>query len=217
MPALLRARCCVLGRWRLHRSRAQTDAPLVGSRYDPRLRFRTIATPRFDIHFTRVRKRWRAGWRRIDEVAPEVDRRLGGPPSGRVHVILVDQTDLSNGWATLVPYNLIEITAVPPPGESIIGNTDDWLRLVFAHEYTHIVHLEKSRGWIGGLRRVFGRLPLSFPNLFLPVWQIEGIATFEESAMTQPGRVPAGDFRMLLDEAAAAGRFEPLDRADERG
>ena len=81
----------------------------------------------------------------------------------------------------------------------MIGNTDDWLRLVFSHEYTHIVHLEKSRGWIGGLRRVFGRAPVLYPNLFLPLWQIEGIATYEESALTGEGRVPAGDFRMIVD------------------
>ena len=134
--------------------------------------------------------------------------------AGRVHVILVDQTDLSNGWANPAPYNLIEITAAAPPGGSAIGNTDDWLRLVFSHEYTHIVHLEKARGWIGGLRRVFGRAPVLYPNLFLPLWQIEGIATYNESALTGEGRVPAGDFRMIVDRAAAAGRFDPIDRAN---
>ena len=130
-----------------------------------------------------------------------------------MHVILVDQADQSNGWATVFPYNLIELAAAPPPPESTIGNTDDWLRLVFAHEYTHIVHLEKSRGWIGGLRHVFGRVPVLQPNVFLPQWQVEGIATFEESVVTGEGRVPAGDFRMILDRAAAQGRFAPLDRA----
>ena len=80
-------------------------------------------------------------------------------------------------------------------------------------EYTHIVHLEKSRGWIGGLRRVFGRVPLLQPNVFLPQWQVEGIATFEESVVTGKGRVPAGDFRMILNRAAVQGRFAPLDRA----
>ncbi|MDQ3487155.1 MAG: hypothetical protein M3468_05390 [Acidobacteriota bacterium] len=193
---------------------AQTDSPLVGSRYDPRLQFRVLPTARADIYFHEGEDELaRRLARVIAEVAPEVDRRMGGAPSGRLRVILVDQTDVSNGWATVVPYNLIEIVAVPPSGRSIIGNTDDWLRLVFAHEYTHVVHLEKSRGWIGGLRKVFGRLPMLYPNLFLPDWQIEGLATFEESAITRQGRVPAGDFRMLLDEAAAAGRFAPLDRA----
>lgn len=186
----------------------------AANRYDPRFRFRTIATAHFNIYF---HQREEALARRLaviaEDVAARLRRELGGP-TGRVHVILVDQTDLSNGWATPTPYNLIEMTAAAPSGESTIGNTDDWLRLVFSHEYTHIVHLDKSRGWIGGLRGVFGRAPLLYPNLFLPLWQIEGIATYNESALTGEGRVPAGDFRLAVDRAAAEGRFEPLDRAN---
>ncbi len=102
---------------------------------------------------------------------------------------------------------------MPPRAGSLLGNTADWLRLVFAHEYTHVVHLDRSGGWIGGLRRVFGRLPVLFPNLFLPQWQIEGLATYEESALTGRGRVRAADFRLLLDRAAAAGRLLALDQA----
>jgi hypothetical protein len=183
------------------------------TRYDPRLRFRTLSTPRFHIHYHQGGE---AQARRLALIAERVAARLDetlGPPSGRVHVVLVDQSDLSNGWATPLPYNLIEITAATPDPTSFIGNTDDWLELVFTHEYTHVVHLSRSAGWIGGLRRGFGRMPLLFPNLYLPLWQIEGIATFEESAVTGQGRVPAGDFRTLLDQAAGGMRFEPLDRA----
>lgn len=183
------------------------------ARYDPRLDFRTLSTPRFDIYYHQQEEALAqrlAGL--VEEVAAEIDGRLGAP-AGRVRIILVDQTDRANGWATVIPYNLIELTAVPPPSHSTIGNTRDWLRLVFAHEYTHVVHLAKSRGWLGSLRRIFGRNPLFYSNLFVPHWQIEGLATYEESTVTGRGRVPAGDFRMLLDEAAAAGRFAPLDRA----
>jgi hypothetical protein len=188
------------------------DAFIGGSRYDPRLHFRTLSTARFDIHFHQREEalaRRLAGF--VEDVAREIDGRLGAP-RGRVHVILVDQTDQSNGWATVFPYNLIELSAVPPPSETIIGNTDDWLRLVFSHEYTHVAHLETSGGWIGSLGHVFGRLPLLRPNVFLPQWQIEGIATYEESVVSGEGRVPAGDFRMILDRDAAAQRFAPLDR-----
>ncbi len=189
------------------------DGPIASIRYDPRLRFRTISTRRFDIYFHQREEmlaRRLAGF--VEAVAAAVDNRLGAP-HGRVGVILVDQTDQSNGWATVFPYNLIELAAVPPPSDSVIGNTDDWLRLVFAHEYTHVVHLEKTGGWMSGLRRVFGRVPVLFPNAFLPDWQVEGLATFEESVQTGQGRMPAGDFRLILDRAAAAGRFAPLDRA----
>ncbi len=186
----------------------------AANRYDPRFRFRTITTQHFAIHFHQGEE---ALARRLATIAEDVFTRVSkqiGTPSGRVHVILVDQHDLSNGWATPVPFNLIEISAAAPSGDSTIGNTDDWLRLVLSHEYTHIAHLDKARGWIGGLRNVFGRAPVLYPNLFLPLWQIEGIATYNESVLTGEGRVPSGDFRMLVDRAAAAGRPDPIDRAN---
>jgi hypothetical protein len=185
----------------------------AADRYDPRLRFRTLRTENFDIHAHQGEE---AMARRLASIAERARRQLQpvyGVPRGRVQVILVDQTDLSNGWATPVPYNTIEITAVAPPPESVIGNTTDWLDVVFTHEYTHILHLDRSRGFMQGVRRVFGRVPPAFPNGFLPVWQIEGLATFEESRVTGAGRIPAGDFRAIVDVAAAAGRFEPIDRA----
>jgi hypothetical protein len=190
------------------------SSAVAANRYDPRFRFRTITTSHFAIHFHQGEESLA---RRLATIAEDVFNRVSrqiGTPSGRVHVILVDQHDVSNGWATPVPFNIIEISAAAPPGQSTIGNTDDWLRLVLSHEYTHIVHLDKARGWIGGLRNVFGRAPLLYPNLFLPLWQIEGIATYNESLLTGDGRVPAGDFRMIVDRAAVAGRFDPIDRAN---
>lgn len=192
---------------------AAVSAADAAVRYDPRLRFRTISTPRFDIHFHQGEEglaRRLAGF--VEAEAAEVDRSVGAP-IGRVQIVLVDQSDLSNGWATPLPYNTIELSAAAPPAESSIGNTDDWLRLVFVHEYTHIAHLSRASGWIGGLRRGFGRLPLLFPNLYQPVWGIEGIATWRESESTRQGRVRAGDFRQWITRAAAADRFEPIDRA----
>jgi hypothetical protein len=191
-------------------------APPIASasgRYDPRLRFQTIATPRFDIHFHQGEE---AQARRLaplaEAIAAALDATLG-PPSGRVQVILVNQSDISNGWATPLPFNTIEISAAAPGGSSLIGNTDDWLRMVFAHEYTHIVHLSRGRGWIGGLRRALGRMPLLYPNLYLPLWQIEGLAVYQESALTGQGRVPDWNVRAIAEVAAAASRFEPLDRS----
>jgi Tol biopolymer transport system component len=188
----------------------------ASTRYDPRLRFQTISTPRFDIHFHQGEEALAQRLARIvEEVATTIDGGLG-PASGRVQVILVDQNDLSNGWATPVPYNTIEITAAAPPADSLIGNSDDWLRLVFIHEYTHIVHLSRTGGWLGGLRRAFGRLPVLYTNLFTPIWQIEGLATWQESAQTGTGRVRAGDFRLILETEAAERRMQSLDRASNR-
>ncbi|MGH9309599.1 MAG: hypothetical protein ACRD1U_09515 [Vicinamibacterales bacterium] len=185
----------------------------ASTRYDPRLRFRTISTPRFDIHFHQGEEAIAARLAgMIEAAAADVDATIGAGV-GRVQVILVDQHDLSNGWATPLPYNTIEISVAAPSAGTSLGNTDDWLRLVFVHEYTHIAHLSRAGGWIGGLRRGFGRHPLLFPNMYQATWGIEGLATWQESSATHQGRVPAGDFGQLVRVAAAAGRFEPLDRA----
>jgi Tol biopolymer transport system component len=192
---------------------ADAATATASDRYDPRLRFRTLSTPGFDIHFHQGED---APAKRLAAIAEAVARELEptlGRPRQRVHVILVDQDDRSNGWATPVPSNVIEITAAAPGGADLIGNTSDWLRLVFVHEYTHILHLDRSRGVFGGLRRVFGRHPLLMPNLFVPPWQIEGLATYYESVSTGEGRLPAGDFGLMLHRAAAARRFASLDRA----
>jgi hypothetical protein len=191
-----------------------TEHAAAANRYDPRLRFRSIETRRFTVHFHQGEE---AIARRLaaiaEDVADQVARELG-TPNGRVHVILVDQHDVSNGWANPVPYNVIEISAAAPSGSSTIGNSDDWLRLVLSHEYTHIVHLDKARGWIGGLRAVFGHSPFLYPNLFLPLSQIEGLAVYNESRLTGQGRIPAGDFRDIINRAAASRRFDPIDRTN---
>ena len=132
----------------------------------------------------------------------------------RTHVVLVDETELAGGWASVVPRNTIVVTAAWPAGFEYLGNADDWLDLVFTHEFTHIVHLDRSRGWARAFRAVFGRIPIAFPNLFLPAWQVEGLATYEETALTGAGRLHTGDFQAILGEAARTRQLEPLDRVN---
>jgi len=180
---------------------------------DPALRFRVLTTAHFTIYFHQDEE---AQARRLAGIAEDIWTRLPGElgltPPGHTHVLLVDQTDLANGWATPLPYNTILVTAAAPSGSDQIGRVDDWLELVFTHEFTHIVHLDRSAGWARPFRTVFGRIPIAFPNLFLPVWQIEGIAAWEESVVTGEGRLHAGDFRAIEREAARARAVEPLDR-----
>ena len=190
--------------------------PLAASlRYDSSLRFRTLTTSHFVIHFHQGEERLAS---RVAVMAEQVHETLGPRLTralrGRTHVILVDQSDQASGWATPVPRDTIELSAAWPAPTEAIGNTDDWLALVFVHEYAHLLHVSQSAGWASGLRHVFGRVPLVFPNLFLPQWQVEGFATYQESRLTGRGRVPAGDFRMLVGEAARSGRLEPIDRVN---
>jgi len=192
-------------------SAAARGAPVV----DPALRFQTLATTHFIICFHRGEEE---SARRLAVIAEDTWRALREPfdvqPPEHTYVLLVDQSELANGSAYPLPYNTIVVTAAWPSGSDFIGLTDDWLRLVFTHEFTHIVHLDRSVGWADAVRHVFGRVPLAFPNVFLPLWQIEGLAVYEESALTGEGRLHAGDFRAVEMEARRAGALEPLDRVN---
>lgn len=192
-------------------------APLVhaASVVDPSLRFRRLTTSHFVIYFHRGEDALADRLAVIAEgVYAEMSTRFGWVLPARTHVILADQSDAANGWATPVPYNTIMVTAAWPSGADFIGHTDDWLRLVFAHEFTHIAHLDRSRGWARAARAMFGRVPFAMPNVALPGWQIEGMATYFESAITGRGRQFAGDFRAVEREPARLGRVMPLDRAN---
>lgn len=185
----------------------------AATRFEPGLRFRVLSTEHFLIYFHQGEESLAP---RLGAIAEDTWRKLRQPlgvtPPQMTHVVLVDQTDLSNGSATPVPYNTIVVTAVWPAGSQFLGNVDDWLRLVFTHEFTHIVHLDRSIGWARLIRGIFGRTSIAFPNLFLPAWQIEGLATYEESVINGGGRLHAGDFSAIVEEAARAGRLESLDR-----
>jgi hypothetical protein len=193
---------------------AVATSAAAATRYRPDLRFRSIATAHFVIHFHQGLEPLAARLAVLaEDVHEELSRRMGHAPGGRTHVVLVDQDDVPNGWATPLPYNLIEITAAAPAGAALVGNTTDWLRLVFTHEYAHVLHLDRSRGWARAARALFGRTPFAFPNLTLPLWQIEGLATFEESTGGF-GRLHAPDFRALVREAARENVFESIDRVN---
>jgi hypothetical protein len=186
--------------------------PAAGGPYDPLLQFRTLRTPHFEIHYHHGEEEAAARLALIAErVFDHLTRQLAHSPAGRTHVVLVHQNDQPNGFTEIVPWNAIEIDAVPPTGAEQLGNTDDWLTYVFTHEFAHVLHLDRSRGWARVVRGMFGRTEIGFPNLSLPEWQIEGFATLFESESGM-GRLHGGDFREVVDAGARAGRMEPLDR-----
>src|SRR5690606_28578215 len=103
------------GMWLALRRRLRISAILIGlalgtigvrpaaasTLVDPRLHFRTLETAHFSIHFHQGED---AIARRLAVIAEDVWPRLGAAlgveAPARTHVILADQTELANGWAT---------------------------------------------------------------------------------------------------------------------
>lgn len=183
---------------------------------DPRLAFVEQRTPHFVIYShpgeDALVRRLAA---MVEDVRRDVAATLRLEAPALTHIVLADQWDYSNGYATVLPRPVIFMNLSAPSGAEVIGRTDDWLRLLLVHEYTHIVHLDQSRRWAGLLRRVLGRTPFAFPNVFLPRWHVEGLATYVESQLTTQGRLRAGEFRAIDRVAATSGRFDPIDRVDQ--
>jgi hypothetical protein len=188
-------------------------APLAAATYPPHYRFRTVSTDRVSVHFhDPLEPMAREAASIASEILVRHEHRYGRPV-GRVQLVLVDADDQPNGFASPLPFPLVNVRAVAPDGTDGFGNHEGWLRLVLTHELAHTVHLEEARGiWNVG-RKLFGRAPFLFPNTFAMSWMIEGLATYEETELTAFGRGRNPDSKMVLRMAALEGRFPKEDQA----
>jgi len=181
--------------------------------YPPQYHFQTVSTDRVSVHF---HQGFETMARQAASMATEIlswHEARYGQKVGRVHIVIVDADDQSNGFASPLPFPLVTIRAVAPDGTDDFGNHEGWLRLVLTHELAHTVHLEESRGLWGFGRQVFGRAPFVFPNTLAMSWMIEGLATYEETELTAFGRGRNPDSLMVIRTAALEGRFPKEDQA----
>jgi hypothetical protein len=181
---------------------------------DPSFSWMTLTSPHFLVHYHQGEE---ALAQRVVVLAEDVHARLvprmKSQPHTPTNIVLVDALDDANGSSTPLPYNLITLYITQPFGASIFGaaNYDDWMRLLITHEYTHIIQLDMLNGPSTVLNSIFGNL--YFPNMFQPVWLIEGLAVYEETELTGGGRnrSPASD--MVLRMAVLENNFPPISHA----
>jgi hypothetical protein len=178
---------------------------------DPTAHWRVLSTSHFDVVFTPPLE---PVARRAASYAESAYAALSAelhPPRGRVSLVIADNVDFTNGFATPVPTNRIVVYATPPLDVQSLRYYDDWMRTVVTHELVHIFHLDRARGiWRFG-QYIFGRSPWLMPNLYEPAWMSEGLAVYYESLLTGGGRAQASHQRMLLRAAASGGDFPALN------
>jgi len=177
----------------------------------PDLDWRTLTTEHFRIHFTpELAELARRTAHNAETAWAQLARELA-PPRGPVEIVVADNVDFSNGYATPFPTNRIVVYARPPVEEMALRNHADWNRLLITHELTHIFHLDRVRGiWALG-QRVFGRAAPLFPNSYAPRWITEGLAVHYESRLGGGGRLAGTEFPLYARAAALAGELPPLD------
>jgi hypothetical protein len=183
-------------------------APALGQLV-PHDSWRTIATEHFRVHFTPPLE---AAARRAASQAEIAWQGLAAElraPRGVVDLVIADNVDFTNGYATPFPTNRIVIYANPPTSSRSLRFYDDWSELVITHELVHIFHLDRSAGWWGVARKVFGRAPVFMPNFYTPAWVTEGLATYYESRLTSAGRVRGTHHEMIARASALANDVPP--------
>jgi len=184
--------------------------------HDPDLVWRTLATGHFQIHFHQADEPLA---RRVAALAERVHARLvpriGWTPVEPVDVVLDNRQDLANGFASTFPYDQITLNFTAPDGVDGLEDYDNWLELLFTHEYVHILHIDRADGLPADLRRIFGRNSWLFPNALQPRWLIEGLATWNETDRARGvGRGQSSYFDMLMRTEVAHG-VKPLRQINQ--
>ncbi len=163
----------------------------------PQLEWERIETEHFVIHFHQG-EQWlaRTAADIAEDVYPPITRFYGYEPDGKLHIILYDTDDYSNGGAWYYNNKIyIWATSLDIP----LRGTHNWLRNVITHEFTHMIQLgaaRKAPRWLQalylqvidyerekrddvlyGFPNQIGAYPLPFT--IVPVWFAEGTAQFQ--------------------------------------
>jgi hypothetical protein len=182
---------------------------------DPGLDWKTIESEHLYVHFAEGNKVLAERALAIAEAAHEsLTKKLNWNPEEKTHIILSDETDQPNGFASPIFFNYTVLFLAPPSSVNTLEDFDDWLTTLIIHEYTHIVHLDKSAGSPEYLRKLFGRFIFLFPNLFQPSWVHEGLATYEETDLKRGiGRGQSTLYASMMREELANG-LQPISHVN---
>lgn len=163
--------------------------------YHPEVNWFTIETEHFSVHFHEGAERTAKVIAKIAEEIYEPITSLYGYKPERVHFVIKDIDDYSNG-ATYFFDNKIEIWA--PPLDTDLRGTHHWLRNVISHEFTHMVQLQSAMKFKRNFPAIYfqvlnyerERRPdvlYGFPNVIIsypipsinvPQWFAEGTAQY---------------------------------------
>ena len=181
---------------------------------DPGLKWQTIETPHFRIHYHADS----AGAAQLTAVAAEEAYEWWGQkidyyPSEKVEVIVVDRQDGPNGFANLVPNNyFVNFTAYAGfAGGFANSESSSWEEVVTFHEYGHIADLDYVSGLSDTFRKIFGRIIV--PGIQEPTLLVEGIPTYGEFLIRGNSRANEPRVGMMLRSMVLENNFPNYQEA----
>lgn len=137
-----------------------------------------------------------------DEIHIELMNYFQYEKKEKTHLILTDDSDFPGGYADPHLLDQIVINISHPLSREFGTRYENWLRLVLAHEYGHILHLNLREGTPRGIREALGKIPgVTTPNQYQPWWMLEGYAIMAETLLTAGGRGDDSYYDMILRTA----------------
>ena len=107
-------------------------------------------------------------------------------PRNKTTVVIADNDDAANGF-TLPSLRVgMVLIATPPDAWFSTSYTEDWIKLLVFHEYTHFLNIDPTTEWMETLRILFG--DVIRPNGLWPTWMLEGLAVYYETRTSKLGR-----------------------------
>lgn len=177
---------------------------------DPKSEFYTHKTEHFYIHYPKEIGAIAEDFIPIAEkVYSSLVPKFNWEPWERIHVVLADQMDDANGFATLIPASTVYLIVNSPEASSPLDNYKNYLEMLFTHELSHILHLDQTGGMARPLRFLLGKA--ISPNSFSPAWMREGIASYIESQLNGRGRSHYSFSDMILRSAIYENNFPKID------
>ena len=123
-------------------------------------------------------------------------------------IAVSDRTDLTNGYATPLPFAQVMVFPVLPGPEESISEYGDWAEEILIHELTHIMTFEQRRGGVEFLSNIFGNIIT--PNMMLPNWWMEGLAVDAETRYSNFGRLRSNYQDATLRALVTSPRWSDL-------
>ncbi len=189
----------------------------------PELKWRSFETEHFFVHYAEGTRTTALIVAKVaEDIYPHVTGLYDYRPDGKIHFVIRDTDDYSNGGAFFLD-NKVEIWASNL--DYILRGTSNWLRNVVTHEFTHMISIQKMMK--SNLTFPFGFLQLigyekerrkdvvrGFPNtlliypvssITLPVWFAEGTAQHQAPGSKYDYRDPHRE--MIVRDQVLRGRL----------
>src|SRR4030042_182776 len=143
--------------------------------------WQVIKTDNFTI-FHKPGYQWEANEFLINlEYYRNAAREMTGNDARPVYVVVEDIGSYSNGIAD--PFlGKMQVFTYPDNITELMSLQQSWHRAVAYHELIHILHMTRTSGLTRGLNSCFGNI--FSPNMYAPMWWIEGIAVYGESQIS---------------------------------